>query len=57
MENMTTIENHYLTLTEDELMNVEGGGIPVAIWAIWGAATAAGFTGGIAVGLNRVNRK
>ncbi len=25
MENMTTIENHYLTLTEDELMNVEGG--------------------------------
>ena len=43
MENMTTIENHYLTLTEDELMNVEGGVIPVAIWAIWGAATAAGF--------------
>ena len=57
MENMTTIENHYLTLTEDELMNVGGGVIPVAIWAIWGAATAAGFTGGIAVGLNRVNRK
>lgn len=27
MENMTTIENHYLTLTEDELMNVEGGRI------------------------------
>ena len=25
MENMTTIENHYLALTEDELMNVEGG--------------------------------
>ena len=57
MENMTTLENHYLALTENELMNVEGGVIPVAIWAIWGAAAAAGFTGGIAVGLNRVNRK
>ena len=56
MENMTTIENHYLTLTEDELLNVEGGDIAVAMWAMGGAATAGGFTGGRAVGLIRGNR-
>lgn len=44
-------------LSEEELGKVSGGFIPVAVWAIWGGAAAAGFSGGIAVGLNRVNRK
>lgn len=43
-------------LNQYELEAVAGGFIPVAVWAIWGGAAAAGFTGGIAVGLNRVNR-
>lgn len=43
-------------LNQYELQNVSGGVIPVAVWAIWGAAAAAGFAGGISVGLNRVNR-
>ena len=45
-----------LSLTSKDLSNVSGGVVPVAIWAIWGAATAAGFSGGVAVGLNYVNR-
>mgnify|MGYP000878323283 CR=1 FL=1 len=44
MENMTTIENHYLTLTEDELMNVEGGEFltaTIAGIAVWKLGVAA----------------
>lgn len=47
----------YASLDDQELAQVEGGVIPVAIWAIWGVSFAAGFTGGISVGLNHVNRK
>ncbi|MGQ5708402.1 class IIb bacteriocin, lactobin A/cerein 7B family [Lactobacillus sp. LL6] len=43
-------------LSENDLKRVTGGFIPVAVWAIWGGAAAAGFSGGIAVGLNKVNR-
>ncbi|KJU97843.1 MULTISPECIES: bacteriocin [Streptococcus] len=49
MENMTTIENHYLTLTEDELMNVEGGEFftatiaGIAVWKI-GVAALSGLS-------------
>lgn len=53
---MTTLEATFPTLTPEELEKTEGGVIPVAVWAIWGAAAAAGFSGGIAVGLNRTNR-
>lgn len=49
--------NQFANLVEDDLGTIDGGFIPVAVWAIWGAAAAAGFTGGIAVGLNHVNRK
>ncbi|MFC3874482.1 class IIb bacteriocin, lactobin A/cerein 7B family [Neisseria musculi] len=41
-------------LNHFELDKVTGGVIPVAIWALWGAA--AEFAGGISVGLNHVNR-
>lgn len=48
----------FSVVAEDELEKVTGGFIPIAVWAIWGGgAAAAGFSGGIAVGLNRVNRK
>ena len=47
----------YTSLDDQELAQVEGGVIPLAIWAIWGTSFAAGFAGGIAVGLNHVNRK
>lgn len=43
-------------LNQYDLENVAGGVIPVAIWALWAGAAGAGFTGGIAVGLNHVNR-
>lgn len=44
------------TLSDQELIEMEGGVIPLAVWAIWGAAAGAGFAGGIAVGLNNINR-
>lgn len=46
----------FATLDERQLAEVNGGVIPLAVWAIWGGV-AAGFGGGISVGLNRVNRK
>lgn len=52
MKNLEQFE----ALTSAELSNVEGGVIPLAVWAIWGAAAGAGFGGGVAVGLNYVNR-
>lgn len=54
-ENMKNLEQ-FEALTSAELSNVEGGVIPLAVWAIWGAAAGAGFGGGVAVGLNYVNR-
>lgn len=56
MKTQMSENNTKTVLTSKELSTISGGVIPVAIWAIWGAATAAGFSGGVAVGLNYVNR-
>ena len=57
MTTLETLDGRFSNLTQVELQEIEGGVIPLAVWAIWGAAAAAGFTGGIAVGINRVNRR
>lgn len=56
MKTQMNTNNTKTILTSKELSSISGGVIPVAIWAIWGAAAAAGFSGGVAVGLNHVNR-
>lgn len=53
---MENIKTEFITLSEQEMLNINGGVIPLAVWAIWGAAAGAGFAGGIAVGINKVNR-
>lgn len=53
--NLTNFLN-FSQLEESQLAGIDGGFIPIAVWALWAGASAAGFSGGIAVGLNRVNR-
>ncbi|MGL5887306.1 MAG: class IIb bacteriocin, lactobin A/cerein 7B family [Leuconostoc suionicum] len=48
--------SNFSQLDEYQLASVDGGFIPVAVWTLWAGAGAAGFSGGIAVGLNKVNR-
>ena len=53
------LEN-FNALSEDEMYEIDGGIIPaiiVALIALGGACGAAGFAGGIEVGLNRKNRQ
>lgn len=47
------VGNNFSELTDETLMDVNGGVIPMVVWGIWAAAAGTGFTGGIAVGLNR----
>ncbi|MDR0922565.1 MAG: class IIb bacteriocin, lactobin A/cerein 7B family [Lactobacillales bacterium] len=56
MENIKGLEK-FETVANHKLAEIDGGFIPLAARAIWGAAAAAGFGGGIAVGLNYKNRK
>lgn len=55
-ETMDNMNTNFVALSDQELIEMEGGVIPLAVWAIWGAAAGAGFAGGIAVGLNNINR-
>ncbi|MEX2784861.1 class IIb bacteriocin, lactobin A/cerein 7B family [Streptococcus sp. H49] len=53
-ETMDNVTKNYVALSEEELKATEGGIVPVI--AIWATAAGVGFSGGIAVGLNYVNR-
>ena len=50
-------KNKQALVTPKDLAQITGGVIPVAVWAIWGGVAATGFSGGIAVGLNNINRR
>lgn len=38
--------SNFSQLDEYQLASVDGGFIPVAVWALWAGAGAAGFSGG-----------
>lgn len=42
-------------LSESELNKVNGGIVPLVVWGFWATAAAAGFSGGVTVGLNYKN--
>ena len=42
------MEQNFVALTEEELMDVDGGAIPLVAWAIANPVTAAKIAGGVA---------
>ena len=54
---MEMIKNStFVELSDNEMMNVDGGSLTIAIAGCLIAIGSAAFAGGIAVGLNRKNR-
>lgn len=49
------VGNNFSELTDETLMDVNGGVIPMVVWGIWTAAAGTGLTDRIAAGLDRVN--
>ena len=50
MTNFDKMEQNFVALTEEELMNVDGGAIPLVAWVIANPVTAAKIAGGAALG-------
>ena len=48
MTNFDKIEQNFVTLTEEELMDVDGGAIPLVAQVIANPVTAAKIAGGVA---------
>ena len=48
MINFDKMEQNFVALTEEELMNVDGGAIPLVAWVIANPVTAAKIAGGVA---------
>ncbi|RSI80917.1 hypothetical protein D8854_08555 [Streptococcus mitis] len=47
MKNFDKMEQNFVTLTEEELMDVDGGAWPIVAWMIANPVTAAKIAGGI----------
>ena len=57
MTNFDKMEQNFAALTEEELMEVDGGIIPVAVAASVIAGSAfAGLSAGVAIGISRNKR-
>ena len=56
MTNFDKMEQNFVALTEEELMDVDGGAWPIVAWVIANPVTAAKIAGGItAVGIAGYN--
>lgn len=51
------VKNGFSEISADEMENIDGGSLTIAIAGCLIAIASAGFAGGIAVGLNRKNRE
>lgn len=47
MTNFDNMEQNFVALTEEELMDVDGGAWPIVAWVIANPVTAAKIAGGI----------
>ena len=48
MTNFDKMEQNFVALTEEELMDVDGGALPLVAWVIANPVTAAKIAGGVA---------
>ena len=57
MTNFDKMEQNFVALTEEELVNVDGGIIPIAVaTSIIAGSAFAGLSAGVAIGISRNKR-